>query len=145
MVFLTFAIIVGIARMMDENATIIAANNSRSPQWNQRAFQVFEVFGVFLTGVFLSLFRLYISPYALLFLYSFLLCASQVLMFFISFSTLALTLAIIIVGFTSGGAFCLIGIIAHEDYGTKNVSKILGYLMTGAAIGILIFDELVFD
>ncbi len=66
-------------------------------------------------------------------------------MFFVSLSSLALTLAIIIVGFVSGGTFCLVGIITHEDYGTRNVSKILGYLMTGAAIGILIFDELIFD
>jgi len=49
------------------------------------------------------------------------------------------------VGFVSGGSFCLIGIIAHEDYGSYNVVKILGYLMTGAAFGIFIFDELVFD
>ena len=91
------------------------------------------------------MFRLYVSPYALFAFYSLLLLASQVLMFFVSVSSLAQFLAIIIVGFTSGGSFCLIGIIAHEDYGTKHVSKILGYLMTGAAIGILVFDELLFD
>lgn len=101
--------------------------------------------GCFITGLFLSIFRIYCSPYVLLTLYSFLLCASQVLMFFISVSSLASFLAICIVGFTSGGAFTLIGIISHEDYGTKHVTKILGFLMTGAAFGILIFDELVFD
>jgi len=51
----------------------------------------------------------------------------------------------IIVGFASGGSFCLIGIISQEDYGTKHMSRIIGYLMTGAAVGILIFDELIFD
>jgi hypothetical protein len=66
-------------------------------------------------------------------------------MFFVSLSTLASLLAVIIVGFVSGGCFTLIGIIAHEDYGTKWVSKIIGYLMTGAAFGILIFDKLLFD
>lgn len=66
-------------------------------------------------------------------------------MFFISVSALALYIAVIIVGFISGGTFTLMGIIAHEDYGTKNVPKILGVFMTGAAVGIFIFDELIFD
>ena len=66
-------------------------------------------------------------------------------MFFISVSSLALSLAVIIVGFVSGGTFTLMGIIAHEDYGPKYIAKILGIFMTGAAVGILIFDEVVFD
>lgn len=61
-------------------------------------------------------------------------------MFFISILSLASLLSIILVGFISGGSFTLIGIIAHEDYGTKNVAKILGVIMTGAAIGIFLFD-----
>eukprot|EP00349_Pseudokeronopsis_sp_Brazil_P008299 CAMPEP_0202970672 /NCGR_PEP_ID=MMETSP1396-20130829/19212_1 /ASSEMBLY_ACC=CAM_ASM_000872 /TAXON_ID= /ORGANISM="Pseudokeronopsis sp., Strain Brazil" /LENGTH=116 /DNA_ID=CAMNT_0049699345 /DNA_START=1194 /DNA_END=1544 /DNA_ORIENTATION=+ len=51
----------------------------------------------------------------------------------------------ILVGFVSGGSFCLIGIMAHEDYGSKHLSKIIGYLMTGAAVGILIFEVLILD
>jgi hypothetical protein len=66
-------------------------------------------------------------------------------MFFVSYSNLASLLAIIIVGFSSGGSFCLIGIIAHEDYGSKWFSKIFGYFMTGAAFGILFFDLILFD
>ena len=37
------------------------------------------------------------------------------------------------------------GIIAHEDHGHKHVGKILGVFMTAGAIGIIIFDEFVFD
>ena len=66
-------------------------------------------------------------------------------MFFISVSGLALYIAVIIVGFISGGTFTLMGIIAHEDYGSKHLAKALGLFMTAAAVGILIFDELVFD
>ena len=106
---------------------------------------MFEVLGSFITGILLSLLRLHISPYALFLFYSFLFVAAQVLMFFISLSSLALYFSVVIVGFVQGGSFTLIGIISQEDYGTKNVSKILGYLLTGAAFGILIFDELVFD
>lgn len=66
-------------------------------------------------------------------------------MFFISLSTVALYLAVVIVGFVSGGTFTLMGIIAHEDYGPKYIARILGIFMTGAAVGILIFDVIVFD
>lgn len=61
-------------------------------------------------------------------------------MFFVSLIPLASLLATIIVGFISGGSFTLVGVIAHEDYGTKNVAKILGTIMTGAAGAILVYD-----
>jgi MFS family permease len=66
-------------------------------------------------------------------------------MFFISVSDLALYVAVILVGFCEGGCFVLAGIIAHEDYGSKKYSRILGIFMTGAAFGILVFEKLVFD
>jgi len=77
--------------------------------------------------------------------YAFLVVASQILMFFIGVSSLALYLAVIIVGFCEGGLFVLAGIIAHEDYGSKKYNRILGIFMTGAAIGILVFEKIVFD
>ncbi len=77
-------------------------------------------------------------------LYTFLLVASQVLMFFIDTLPLANFASVVIVAFISGGSFTLAGIIAHEDYGAKHYNKILGIFMTGAAVGILIFDQLVF-
>lgn len=101
--------------------------------------------GCFSTGMFLSFFRLYCSPYSLFLVLSFFLAASQVLMFFISLSSLAMYLALGICGFVQGGSFTLIAVISHEDYGSKHVSKILGFLLTGGALGIFIFDELVFD
>lgn len=58
---------------------------------------------------------------------------------------MAMSLAIIIIAFAEGGVFVLAGIIAHEDYGSKKYTKILGIFMTGAAFGILIFEKLVFD
>ena len=66
-------------------------------------------------------------------------------MFFASATTMAMSLAVIIVAFAEGGVFVLAGIIAHEDYGSKKYTKILGIFMTGAAIGILVFEKLVFD
>lgn len=141
----TFSIIIGIARMVDENATIIALHNSQKSENNQRTFQIFEIIGSFVTGVFLSLFRIYVSPYALLMINCFFLLASQILMFFIDVSNLALLLSVMIVAFVSGSSFVLAGQIAHEDYGGKHFNKILGIFMTGAAVGILIFEELVFD
>ena len=76
---------------------------------------------------------------------AFFLIASQILMFFIDVSGLALLLAVMIVAFVSGSSFVLAGQIAHEDYGSKHFNKILGIFMTGAAVGILVFEELVFD
>ena len=75
----------------------------------------------------------------------FFLLASQILMFFIDVSNLALLLSVMIVAFVSGSSFVLAGQIAHEDYGGKHFNKILGFFMTGAAVGILVFEELVFD
>ncbi len=37
------------------------------------------------------------------------------------------------------------GVIAHEDFGLSHLTKILASFMTAAAIGILIFDFVVFD
>jgi hypothetical protein len=105
----TFSIIIGIARMVDENATIIALHNSQKTHNNQRTFQIFEIIGAFITGVFLSLFRIYVSPYALLMINAFFLVASQILMFFIDVSGLALLLAVMIVAFVSGSSFVLAG------------------------------------
>lgn len=141
----SFAIIIGIARMVDENATVIALHNSQKASNNQRTFQIFEIIGSFVTGIFLSLFRIYVSPYALLMVNTFFLLASQILMFFIDVSSFALLLSVMIVALVSGSSFVLAGQIAHEDYGSKHFIKILGIFMTGAAIGILIFEELVFD
>lgn len=144
LVIITFMITVGICRMMEDNAQIVAAMNKDAYGYSQ-TFNLLEVFGCFGTAIFLYLFRLYISPYAVLTCMSFLLLTSQILMFFISLSTLALFNAVCIAGFVQGGSFVLIGIISHESYGTPNVAKILGFFMTAGAIGILIFDELILD
>lgn len=144
LVNIAFCIIIGVARMMDDNAQVLASRNRDNVGYSQ-TFQMFEVFGSFTTSVFLSLFRLYVSPHALLTFVAFLLLVSQVLMFFISLSTLALYLAIVMVGFVQGSSYVLVGIITHENYGTKNVARILGTIMTAGAIGILIFDELILD
>lgn len=66
-------------------------------------------------------------------------------MFFIAQITVTLTLSVILVAFIEGSTFVLLGIIAHEDYGTKRYSQILGIFMTAAAVGILVYDILVFD
>lgn len=58
----TSATTIGIARMMDENATLIALSNGDMSQRNKQAFQTFEVMGAFLTGAFLSIFRINVSP-----------------------------------------------------------------------------------
>lgn len=76
---------------------------------------------------------------------AFLLFASQILMFFIEYSSLALLISVIIVAFVEGSCFTVAGQIAHEDYGGKHYGKILGIFLTGAAVGIFIFQELVFD
>lgn len=144
LVMISFTIIVGIGRMMEDNAQLVASRNRDNAGYGQ-TFQMFEVFGSFSTAIFLSLFRIYISPYALLAFMSFLLLSSQVLMFFISLSSLAMYFSIVLVGFVQGGSYVLIGIISHESYGTKNIAKVLGTIMTGGAIGILIFDELIMD
>ena len=91
------------------------------------------------------MFRVHVSTYFLFTLYAFAVFVSQILMFFVSATTMALSLSVIIVAFAEGGVFFLAGIIAHEDYGSKKYTKILGIFMTGAAFGILIYEKLVFD
>ncbi len=145
LVFLTFMIIIGISRMMDENAVLISLHNSDKEGNSRRTFQIVEMIGAFTTAMFLQFFRIHISPYALLLAFSFFLICSQLLMFFISVSSIILYIAVLMVSFLSGGTFTLMGVIAHEDYGVQHCSKILGLYMTGAAIGIFIFDILVFD
>lgn len=67
-------------------------------------------------------------------------------MYFISEDVfLALSFATGIVGFVSGSTFTLMGVIAHEGYGLANISRVLGVLMTSAAVGILLYEEFVFD
>jgi len=144
-VFLIFGITIGISRMIDENASLIALSNSDSTQKSKRFFQVTEVIGAFTTGVFISMFRYNFSPYVLLVLNSFLFVCAQVLMFFISMSGLAHFVATSLSAYVAGAIFVLVGVIAHEDYGTNNLHKILGFQMTGAAIGIFVFDFLIFD
>lgn len=141
----TCAVTIGIARMMDENANLIAVMNSDMTLRTKRTFQTFEVVGAFLTGAFLSVFRINASPQALTIVNSFLLVASQILMFFISYSSAALMLANVLVGFLSGSTFTIMGVIAHEEYGIGNISRILAMLMTASAVGILVFEEFVFD
>jgi MFS family permease len=104
-----------------------------------------EVLGAFGTGVFLAIFRLYVSPYALMAVYSFFMLGSQVLMFFIAYSSICDMVAFMVAGFVSGGFFTLMGIIANEEFGAKSYAKVLGFFMTGASLGIFIYDYLVFD
>ena len=39
----------------------------------------------------------------------------------------------------------MIGIIAHEEYGIKKYIKVIGYMLTAGAVGIFIFDMLIFQ
>ena len=61
-------------------------------------------------------------------------------MFFIGVSSLAGLCAMIIAGIVFGSVLTLMTVIAHEDYGGKNIPKILGAFMTPGAVGILIFE-----
>lgn len=88
----------------------------------------------------MSLFRIHISPYALLVVNTILLVASQILMFFVNVSSAVLFISVVIVAFISGSSFVLAGQVAHEDYGEKHFGKILGIFMTAGAFGLLIFD-----
>ena len=53
-------------------------------------------------------------------------------------------LAMIIAGVVYGSILTLIAVIAHEDYGGKNIPKILGAFMTAGAVGILLYEQLIF-
>jgi len=66
-------------------------------------------------------------------------------MFFISLSSTALGLSTVIVALVSGGAFTLMGVIAHEEYGNRNVAKMLVIFMTVGAIGIFIYEVIIFN
>lgn len=141
----TSAVTIGIARMMDENANYIALYNGDASMRNKQTFATLEVVGAFLTGAFLSFFRINFSPQALTIVNSLLLVCSQVLMLFVSVSGPALFLAVILVGFVSGSTFTIMGVVAHEEYGLGNVTKILAMLMTASAVGIFIFEEVIFS
>lgn len=122
LVLFSVAIIIGICKMVEQNAIYLTLRDPVHYEQNQRSYQVFEIIGAFATGIFLSGFRKHASPYLCLFINAFLLVVSQVLMFFIGQATLFLTLSVILVAFIEGSTFVLAGIIAHEDYGTKRYS-----------------------
>lgn len=46
----------------------------------------------------------------------------------------------IVAGIVYGSILTLMTVISHEDYGGKNIPKILGAFMTAGAIGILIYE-----
>ena len=50
----------------------------------------------------------------------------------------------IIAGINYGSILALMTIISHEDYGGKNIPKILGAFMTAGAVGILIYEQVIF-
>jgi len=141
----TSAVTIGIARMMDENANYIALYNGDASMRNKQTFATLEVVGAFMTGAFLAFFRINVSPQALTIINSFLLVCSQVLMLFVAVSGPALFIAVILTGFVSGSTFTIMGVVAHEEYGPGNVTKILAILMTSAAAGILLFEEVIFS
>jgi MFS family permease len=58
---------------------------------------------------------------------------------------MALFVAVVIAGFTTGGSFMVAGQIAIEDYGAKHFSKMLGIFFTAGGIGMLVFDEIMFQ
>lgn len=95
--------------------------------------------GSFVTGIFLQIFRPYCSPYVLFAIFAFFFACSMVLMFFISVSSLAMYITMVVVGLVSGGSFVLVGVTTHESYGGKHVAKIIGFIWTGAAFGILLY------
>lgn len=66
-------------------------------------------------------------------------------MLFVAVSGPALFIAVILTGFVSGSTFTIMGVVAHEEYGPGNVTKILAILMTSAAAGILLFEEVIFS
>ena len=92
----SMAITVGISIMMDENGSQIALYNVQTVDANRRTYNLFKILGAFSTGVFLSLFRIYISPYALMMFNTFCLFISQLLMLFVQLSPLALFFAVLI-------------------------------------------------
>ena len=142
---ISFGILVGISIMIDENQSSIALNNVQRTEYNRKIYALFEVLGAFASGVFLSLFRIYVSTYGLFMFYCFALFVSQFLLFFIELTSFALFASTLIAGFATGGSFMIAGQIAIEDYGAKHFSKMLGIFFTAAGVGMLLFDEVMFQ
>lgn len=122
---------------MYDNAVVMGSYTASS-------FQYWTLVGSFGTGVFLTLFRLYFSPSLLLAMFCFLLAVSQVLMFFVNILPIAHWLAMFLTALAYGSSFSLMGIIAHESYGIESFSKILGSFMTAGAVGLFIYEQLIF-
>ena len=139
-----FSIIVAVADVADDRADVIAYNVNQVER-NKRTFQVFELVGAFATGVFLAIFRIYVSPYACLMFNAFLVIVSQILILFFDVTNNVYFWSYMFVSFASGSSYVLAGQVAHEDYGDKHFGKILGIFLTGAAVALLIFEKIIFD
>lgn len=140
----SFAIIIAIADVNDDRASEIAYNVNQVER-NRRTFQVFELVGSFATGVFLAIFRIYVSPYGCMMFNAFLVVVSQILLLFFDVTNNVYFWSYLMIAFASGSSYVLAGQVAHEDYGDKHFGKILGVFLTGAAVALLIFEKFVFD
>jgi hypothetical protein len=65
-------------------------------------------------------------------------------MFFINILPIGHWLAMLFTSIAYGGTFTLMGIIAHESYGVHSFAKVLGTFMTAGAVGILIYEQIIF-
>lgn len=46
--------------------------------------------------------------------------------------------------FSEGGFLVALGSYVHEEYGQMHLGVFMGYIITGGAIGIFVFDELIY-
>jgi hypothetical protein len=65
-------------------------------------------------------------------------------MFFISLLPVAHWLAMLLTSLAYGSTFTLMGVFAHESYGVHSFAKVLGAFMTAGAVGIFIFEQIIF-
>ena len=143
----TSFIIIGGARMLEENAEVISLGVQKTQEEIEQAFLVFEVVGSLIAGVVLIFLRQFFRPSALL-VYIIIL---QVFAFAIMIRPEAITfveepliLTVKLCAACEGVLFVAFGVFIHEEYGTEHFGLILSIYMTAGAIGLYILDEVFF-
>jgi hypothetical protein len=102
--------------------------------------------GALVVGITQTYIRGYTSPYFKLVEMSLLTFLGQLILKFNIFSTDTLKICLILSALTCGGVYVIASMIAFEDFGSiKKSLYALSFMLTSGALGILFFEQWLFD
>ena len=144
---LTAFTVIGGARMLEENAQVLALGDEKTAEEINQAFLVFEVVGALVAGIVLIFFREFCRPSAALTWVLLLQVFGFALMIrpdAIGFVAKPILLTVKISAACEGAFFTSFGVFIHEEYGTAEYGLILSIFMTFGFLGLYLLDLIFF-